>query len=173
LEVGKLKAKVLEVQMNTIPLDVKVNLEKAEFFTRRATEKACDIICFREDFLTGTVVKEVPEQDTDAIFVDACASARAIENEIIHVFVNNTGRQGELTLLGHTQINIPFYGTVTLVETNEEKLLIKGLDLDLVDLAEEVYRLKGNSIGRVIYETAEKGYLQTSPPEWAIKFSVH
>jgi NADPH:quinone reductase-like Zn-dependent oxidoreductase len=25
----------------------------------------------------------------------------------------------------------------------------------------------------VLIETAEKGYLQTSPPEWAIKFSVH
>jgi len=271
-----LKVKVCAAQMNTVPLDVKGNLEKAKLFTRRAAENGCDIICFPEDFLTGAVGKEnlkyaqeipggytekfcklakecklyiimgtmiekagedhyntsvlindlgeiigkyskirlwfpekeylkegnetsvfetrfgrigitvcwdlafpeitkemalkgakivfcpalwyfedkygaltswerrqkVPEHDTDAIFVDACASARAIENEIIHVFVNNAGRHGDLTLLGRTQINIPFYGTVALVETNEEKLLIKDLDLDLVDLAEEVYRIK-------------------------------
>jgi predicted amidohydrolase len=86
--------------------------------------------------------KKVPEHDTDAIFVDACASARAIENEIVHIFVNAAGRGVDLTLLGHTQINIPFYGTVALVKTNEEKLLIQDLDLDLVDLAEEVYRIK-------------------------------
>ena len=65
--------------------------------------------------------------------------------------MNNAGRHGDLTLLGHTQINIPFYGTVALVETNEEKLSIKDLGQDLVDLTEEIYRIKGNSIGRVIY----------------------
>lgn len=272
-----MKVKVCAAQMNTVPLDVKANLERAELFTRHAAEKGCDIICFPEDFLTGAVGKEnlkyaqeipsdytekfcklakecrlyiimgtiiekagedhyntsvlindsgkivgkyskmrlwfpekeylkegnetpvfetrfgrigiticwdlafpeitkemalngakivfcpslwyfedkygaltswarrkkVPEHDTDAIFVDACASARAIENEIVHVFVNNAGRHGDLTLLGRTQINIPFYGTVALVKANEEKLLIKDVDLDLVDLAEEVYRIKG------------------------------
>jgi len=269
--------KVCAAQMNTVPLGVKENLEKAELFTRHAAEEGCDIICFPEDFLTGALGKEnlryaqeipgdytekfcklakecglyivmgtmiekvgedhyntsvliddsgrivgkyskirlwfpekeylkegnetpvfetrfgrvgiticwdlafpeitkeialkgakmvfcpslwyfedkygaltseglrekVPEHDTDAIFIDACASARAIENEIVHVFVNNAGRHGGLTLIGHTQINIPFYGTVALVETNEEKLLVEDVDLDLVDLAEEVYRIKG------------------------------
>lgn len=95
--------------------------------------------------------RKVAGHDTDAIFVDACALARAIENEIIHVFVNNVGHYGDLTLLGQTQINIPFCGTVALVKANEKKLMIKDLGPDLVDLAEEVYRIKGNSIGRVIY----------------------
>jgi predicted amidohydrolase len=84
---------------------------------------------------------EVAGHDTDAIFVDACAPARAIENEIIHVFVNNAGRHGDITLPGQTQINIPFYGTVALVETNEEKLSIKDSGQDLVDLTEEIYRI--------------------------------
>jgi predicted amidohydrolase len=89
------------------------------------------------------LIEKIPKHDTEAIFVDACASARAIENEIVHVFVNGTGRYKDLTLTGHTQINIPFFGTVALAGTNEEKLLIKDVDLDLTDLAEEVYRIKG------------------------------
>ena len=271
-----MKVKVCAAQMTTIPLNVKVNLEKARSLTRCAAEKDCEIICFPEYFLTGMVEKEhlkyaqeipgdftekfcelakecklyivmgtmiekvganryntsvlindlgeiigkyskirlwfpekedlkegsetpvfetrfgklgiticwdlafpeitkdmalkgakivfcpsfwhyedkygaltsevqkakVPEHDTDAIFVDACASARAIENEIVHIFVNAAGRNRNLSLLGRTQMNIPFYGNVALVKTNEEKLLIKDLDLDLVDLAEEVYRIK-------------------------------
>lgn len=107
----------------------------------------CPSLWYYEDkygaLTSEALKKKVPEHDTDAIFVDACASARAIENEIVHIFVNAAGRHRSLSLLGRTQINIPFYGKVALVETNEEKLLIKDVDLDLVDLAEEVYRIKG------------------------------
>jgi len=88
------------------------------------------------------LIEKVPEHDTEAIFIDACASARAIENEIVHIFVNSSGRYKDLTLTGHTQINIPFYGTVALAGTNEEKLLSKDVDLDLTELAEKVYGIK-------------------------------
>lgn len=101
--------------------------------------------CFEDKYgtLTSEGLREkVPKHDTEAIFVDACASARAIENEIVHVFVNSAGRHKGLTLTGHTQINIPFFGTVALVGTNEEKLLVEDVDLDLIDLAEKVYGIK-------------------------------
>jgi len=91
------------------------------------------------------LIEKVPDLDTEAIFINACASARAIENEIVHVFVNSAGRHKGRTLTGHTQINIPFYGTVALAGANEEKLLIKDVDLDLTELAEEVYEIKRNS----------------------------
>ncbi|RLC62654.1 MAG: carbon-nitrogen hydrolase family protein [Chloroflexi bacterium] len=89
-----------------------------------------------------TLRKKVPEHNTDAIFVDACASARAIENELVHIFVNAADRYRNFSLLGRTQINVPFYGRIASIESNEEKLLIRDLDLDLVDLAEEVYRIR-------------------------------
>lgn len=91
------------------------------------------------------LIEKVPEHDAEAIFVDACASARAIENEIVHVFVNGCGDFKTERLIGHTQINIPFYGTVALAGANEEKLLIKEVDLDLTELAEKVYEIKKDS----------------------------
>jgi len=94
---------------------------------------------------SGTLRERVPRHDTEAIFIDACASARAIENEIVHVFVNSAGHHKGLALTGHTQINIPFYGTVALVGANEEKLLVKEVDLDLMELAEKVYEIRKDS----------------------------
>ena len=144
---------VFETKFGRIGITVCWDLAFPEITKEMALKGAkivfCPALWYFEDkygaLTSGAQKKKVPEHDTDAIFVDACASARAIENEIIHVFVNTAGRHGDLTLLGHTQINIPFYGTVASVETNEEKLLTKDLDLDLVDLAEEVYRIKEDS----------------------------
>ncbi len=91
------------------------------------------------------LIRKVPDIDTEPIFINACASARAIENEIVHIFVNGCGGFKTKRLLGHTQINIPFYGTVALVGANEEKLLVKEVDLGLTELAEEVYEIRRDS----------------------------
>lgn len=93
------------------------------------------------------LMEKVPDLDTESIFIDACASARAIENEVIHTFVNGCGHYTTLRLIGRTQINVPFYGRVALAEANEEKLLIKDVDLNLTRLAEKVYKIKRDSLG--------------------------
>ncbi len=141
---------VFETKFGKVGITICWDLAFPELTKEMALKGAKIIFCpsfwYYEDkygaLTSETLKKKVPEHDTDAIFVDACASARAIENEIVYIYVNAAGRHGSLSLLGRTQINIPFYGKVALVETNEEKLLIKDVDLDLVDLAEEVYRIK-------------------------------
>jgi len=103
--------------------------------------------CFEDKYgaLKSKALKEqVPDINAEAIFVDACASARAIENAIVHTYVNGCGVYENYRLIGHTQINIPFYGTVVLAKENEE-LLIKDVELNLTDLAEKVYELKKDS----------------------------
>jgi predicted amidohydrolase len=276
-----MKVRIGAAQMSIIPLNIEKNLEKAKLFTKRAGENECDIICFPEIFLTGSLRKEnlkyaqeisgeftekfcklaeehglyivmgsiieregkdyyntsvliddsgnilgryrkirlwhpeklhinrgsetpvfktkfgkvgiticwdlafpeitkemalkgarmifcpsfwlfedkygalkskklmekVPDLDTESIFIDACASARAIENEVTHTFVNGCGHYTTLRLIGRTQINVPFYGRVALAEANEEKLLIKDVDLNLTTLAEKVYKIKRDSFG--------------------------
>ncbi|MCK4722480.1 MAG: nitrilase, partial [Dehalococcoidia bacterium] len=52
-----MEVKIGAVQMNIVSLGVKENLEKAELLTRQAAEEGCDIICFPEDFLTGSLGK--------------------------------------------------------------------------------------------------------------------
>jgi len=88
--------------------------------------------------------RKVPEIDTESIFIDACIPARAIENEIVFVYVNGSGKFKNDKLVGHTQIAIPFYGRIALAGENNE-LLIKGVDTNLTNLAEKVYKTKKDS----------------------------
>ena len=92
--------------------------------------------------------KKIPGIDTELNFVDSCVPARAIENEIAFVYVSSCGKiktdKFIRNLIGHSQIAIPFYGTVASLE-NEEGLLIKEIDLSLLDLAESVYEIRKSS----------------------------
>jgi len=54
-------------------------------------------------------------------------------------------------LIGHTQIAIPFFGTVAPASADEETLLIKEIDLGLTSLAEKVYEIKKNSNKKTIF----------------------
>jgi len=93
--------------------------------------------------------KEIPDVDTESNFIDSCVPARAVENGIVFVYVNGCGKTevGKFTrnIVGHSQMAIPFYGRIALLE-NEEKLLIREIDLDLLDLAESVYGIRKSSV---------------------------
>jgi len=81
---------------------------------------------------------------TESIFIDSCVSARAIENEMAFVFVNGCGiwrldgYSDELS--GHTQIALPFYGSV-LKLAREEGVLVKDVDLSVCRKARQVYSI--------------------------------
>lgn len=98
--------------------------------------------------------KKVPRIDTEINFVDFCVPARAIENGIVFVYVGGCGKtevgKSTFNMIGHSQIAIPFYGRVASLE-NEEKLLIKEIDLDLLDLAESVYEIRKDSLKNKLY----------------------
>jgi predicted amidohydrolase len=92
--------------------------------------------------------RRVPPLDTESVFVETCARARAIENEVFFVYINGWG-EVELEgygdrLIGGTQITAPFYGTLAKAGDCEE-LVITEVDLDLLELAEGVYRIHQDS----------------------------
>ena len=61
--------------------------------------------CFEDKYgaLKSKALKEqVPDINAEAIFVDASASARAIENAIVHTYVNGCGVYENYRLIGHT-----------------------------------------------------------------------
>ena len=77
--------------------------------------------------------------------VDALVSARAIESEVIFVYVNAAGNfnlgKNRNILLGRTQIAFPFYGTTAKLSHNKESHLIKEADLKIVKDAKIVYKI--------------------------------
>ena len=78
--------------------------------------------------------------------VDALVSARAIESEIVFVYVNAAGKfNGDGSkdiLLGRTQIALPFYGTTNILNHNKEGTIIKEIDLGIVKDAKKVYKIE-------------------------------
>ena len=90
------------------------------------------------------IINKLKDVDSEPVFVDTIAAARAFENEMAVVYVNPYGdyQLGEYTLhmFGHTQINMPFYGNVAMME-DKEGVLIKDIDLDMLDIAEKVYEI--------------------------------
>ena len=78
--------------------------------------------------------------------VDALVPARAIENELVFIYVNAAGSfdadGARDTLLGRTQIAMPFYGTAGILDHNKEGMLIKEIDLSIVKDAKKVYKIE-------------------------------
>ena len=103
-----------------------------------------DIICDK----SAELREALPEIDTETKLVDSCVQARAIENGVVFAFACGCGSYQLMgqsrDLLGHSQIAIPFYGTIAMLE-DEEDLLVKEVDLSLVNLAEEVYEIRKDS----------------------------
>jgi len=74
--------------------------------------------------------------------VTALASARAIESEVAFVYVNAAGKSDKGVLLGKTQIALPFYGTTDIIKNNNEGVLVKEINLSMVNDARKVYKIE-------------------------------
>ena len=80
--------------------------------------------------------------------VNALVSARAIESELVFVYVNAAGNFNadgiKNILLGRTQIALPFYGTTNILNHNEEGVIIKEVDLGIIKDAKKVYKIESD-----------------------------
>ena len=84
---------------------------------------------------------KIPDEVTKLV------SARAIESEAIFVYVNAAGTfnyNSKNILLGKTQIALPFYGTTDILSHNKEAVLIKEIDLGIVNDARKVYKIEND-----------------------------
>ncbi|MBI2655345.1 carbon-nitrogen hydrolase family protein [Candidatus Woesearchaeota archaeon] len=83
---------------------------------------------------------KIPDEVTKLV------SARAIESETVFVYANAAGTFNyngtKNILLGKTQIALPFYGTVGILNHNRESVLIREVDLGIVNDARKVYKIE-------------------------------
>lgn len=78
--------------------------------------------------------------------VTSLVSSRAIESELVFVYVNAAGtfndKNQKNILLGKTQVALPFYGTTNILKHNKEAVLIKEIGLGIVNDARKVYKIE-------------------------------
>lgn len=95
-----------------------------------------------------TVPNKKYHANTELRAIKYLVPARAIENEIIMIFVNAAGRfrssLEQFTLLGHTQIAQPYSGPTSVFKHNREQILIKTIDTSVIEQARIGWRIRGN-----------------------------
>ena len=76
--------------------------------------------------------------------VNALCVARAFENEVVLVYANAAGTVGgeDGTLIGQSQITVPFKGALRSLNHNQEAMFIAEVDTSILVDAEEAYQIK-------------------------------
>ena len=93
------------------------------------------------------------DKNAEEKLVDALCVGRAFENEIIMVYCNAAGNlilpKFRGTLLGHSQIAVPFKGAIRKLAHNREEMFIQEVDTAILNDAEKAYGIRGDLKSRV------------------------
>jgi predicted amidohydrolase len=78
--------------------------------------------------------------------VNALCIARAFENEIVLVYANAAGRvtteENTETLIGQSQVTVPFKGALALIDHNHEEMFHVLVNKDILRDAEKAYEIR-------------------------------
>jgi predicted amidohydrolase len=88
------------------------------------------------------------DPDSEVKLVNALCLSRAFENEIVLVYANAAGRvTGEEnidTLIGQSQITVPFKGVLRSLSHNREEMFSQEIDTTILADAEEAYEIRND-----------------------------
>src|SRR5437660_124020 len=105
--------------------------------------------CFED---AGNGIRHDP--NAEAKLVNALCVARAFENEVILVYANAAGRVNveglEETLIGRSQITVPFKGALRVLDHNQEAMFIQQVDTAILHDAETAYEIRNDLQTRLL-----------------------
>lgn len=94
------------------------------------------------------------DPNAEVKLVNALCVARAFENEVILVYANAAGRLNveglEETLIGRSQITVPFKGALKLLDHNQEAMFIQEVDTSILQDAEKSYEIRNDLKTRLL-----------------------
>jgi predicted amidohydrolase len=86
------------------------------------------------------------DENSEIKLVNSLCVTRAFENEIVLVYANAAGRLhyggNTGTLIGQSQVTVPFKGTVGSMEHNDEEMRYFVVNTDILHDAEKVYKIR-------------------------------
>ena len=86
------------------------------------------------------------DPDSEVKLVNALCTTRAFENEIVLVYANAAGKgtvdEQLETLIGHSQITVPFKGVLKSLNHNKEEMFSQEIDTAILADAEESYEIR-------------------------------
>lgn len=150
------KVSVFKTKYGKIGLIICWDLIFPEIF-RKMVRKGVDMVICPSYWLRGDAGNGIKyDADSEIKLVDSLCIGRAFENEIIFVYCN-AGRKlriGKIqdTLIGHSQITVPFKGVIKKLEHNNEEMFIQEVDTTILKVAEKSYKIRDdlkNRIGKI------------------------
>ncbi|HET9999579.1 MAG TPA: carbon-nitrogen hydrolase family protein [Ktedonobacteraceae bacterium] len=139
---------VFETRFGKVGLIICWDLMFPEMFHAMMSEGVEMVICPSYWCLEDAGKGQKLNQYAEVTLVNALCIARAFENEIVLVYANAAGKQvsgqNTSTLIGQSQITIPFKGPLDIAMDNFETMLVEEVDLDVLAIAEEAYEIRSD-----------------------------
>src|SRR5690348_13788909 len=139
---------VFETRFGKVGLIICWDLMFPEMFRAMVSEGVEMVICPSYWCLEDAGKGQKLNHYSEVMLVNALCLARAFENEIVLVYANAAGKhvseQGTSTLVGQSQITVPFKGPLDIAMDNVETMLVEEVDLDVLTVAEEAYEIRSD-----------------------------
>jgi len=139
---------VFETRFGKVGLIICWDLMFPEVFRAMVSEGVEMVICPSYWCLEDAGKGQELNQYSEVMLVNALCLARAFENEIVMVYANAAGKQvsgqNTSTLIGQSQITVPFKGPLDIAMDNIETMLVVEVDLDVLAIAEEAYEIRSD-----------------------------
>lgn len=140
------QAVVCQTRFGRIGLAICWDLAFPELFRAMLAEGAEVVLCPSYWCFEDAGIGMQHDPNSETIFVDALCTARAFEQEIILAYANAAGElnlDGEhATLIGHSQITVPFKGALQRCEHNREAMFVQAVNTEMLAEAETVYEIR-------------------------------
>lgn len=142
------QAVVCETRFGKIGLAICWDLAFPELFRAMLAEGAEIVLCPSYWCYEDAGIGMQHDPNSDVKFVDALCIARAFEQEIILVYANAAGTfdlgEEHGTLLGHSQITVPFKGALQICAHNREEMFVQTVDTAILADAETAYEIRSD-----------------------------
>lgn len=142
------RAVVCSTRFGKIGLAICWDLAFPELFRSLVSQGAEIVFCPSYWCFEDAGIGMSHDPNSEITFVDALCIARAFEQELILVYANAAGElnlgEDHGTLIGHSQITVPFKGALQLCKHNGEAMFVQSVDTAILADAELAYEIRSD-----------------------------
>ncbi|HLX55548.1 MAG TPA: carbon-nitrogen hydrolase family protein [Ktedonobacteraceae bacterium] len=137
---------VFETRFGKVGLIICWDLMFPEVFRAMVHESVEIVICPSYWCLEDAGKGQQLNQHSEVMLVNSLCIARAFEHEIVLIYANAAGKlvseESTSTLIGQSQITVPFKGPLDIIMHNFEDMFVQEVDTAVLAIAEEAYEIR-------------------------------
>jgi predicted amidohydrolase len=137
---------VFDTRFGGVGLIICWDLMFPEVFRAMVKERVEIVICPSYWCYEDAGIGSMHDPDSEVKLVNALCISRAFENEIVLVYTNAagklTGGENTDTLIGQSQVTVPFKGVLKSLSHNREAMFSQEIDTSILADAEEAYEIR-------------------------------